>query len=298
MRHIVLIVLVMAFLSASGIAAAGPPDPASPVPVLSAAPYYHLRVVRVTGADASQGAAVRCDGFCGRPIVAPAEEAWGTPAQLEALAKGLGGTRAMPVTGYVVQPEASGTARFEATIYPGETSVRLRFAGKVPGEAGGTHDLTLELLPPGGGEALAEARVLAAPQRTVAIAAPSPLAGEWLVLAVTALAPAEAERRIAAERPIEIVAGEVIPPKLVEKAQPVYPAAARKEGRQGKIVVQSVVDEAGHVRAPVLLSVPDGCEDLAASVVDAVSRWKYAPATRNGEPVAVYFTVTVNFALE
>jgi TonB family protein len=293
-----LLVVMAVVLGASGLSLAGPPDPAAVPSIASAAPYYHLRVVRVTGAEASLGAAVRCDGFCGRPIVAPAEEAWGTPAQLDALAKGLGGTRAMPVTGYVVQPEASGTAHFEATIYPGETSVRLRFAGKAPAEAGGTHDLTLELLPPGGGEALAEARVLAAPQRTVAIAAPSPLAGEWLVLAVTALAPAEAERRIAAEQPIEIVAGEVIPPKLIERAQPVYPAAARKERRQGKIVVQSVIDEAGHVRAPVLLSVPDSCEDLAASVVDAVSHWKYAPATRNGKPVAVYFTVTVNFALE
>ena len=298
MRHAVLILLVMALFFVSGIAAAGPPDPASPIPVLSAAPYYHLRVVRVTGADASRGAAVGCDGFCGRPIVAPAEEAWGTPLQLDAIAKGLGGARAEAVTGFIVQPDPSGTARFEATVYPGETGVRLRFAGKAPSDGNAPHDLSLELLPLGGGTALAEARVLAAPQRTVAIAAPSPLAGEWIVLAVTALAPAEAERKIATDAPIEIVSGDVTPPKLIEQTQPVYPPAARKERRQGSVVVQSVIDTEGHVRAPVLLQVPDGCEDLAASVVEAVSRWKYAPATRGGKPVTVYFTVTVRFKLE
>ncbi|MCU0231898.1 MAG: energy transducer TonB, partial [Acidobacteria bacterium] len=122
--------------------------------------------------------------------------------------------------------------------------------------------------------------------------------GEWLVLAVTALAPSEAERRIAAEEPIELVAGEIEPPTLLEKIEPVYPPTARKEGRQGKVIIQAVIDTQGHVRAPTLLKVPEGCEDLAAAVVDAVSRWKYAPATRNGVPVTAYFTVVINFKLE
>ena len=298
MRHAVLIVLAMVLLSASGIAEAGPPDPASPIPVLSAAPYYHLRVVRVTGADASRGAAVRCEGFCGRPIVAPAEEAWGTPEQLAALARGLGGARAMPVTGFIVKPDATGASRFEATVYPGETVLRLRFTGKAPVDENAPHDLTLELLPVGGGEALAEARVLAASQRTVAIAAPSPLPGEWVVLAVTALTPVEAERRVEQNEAIQLARPPVEPPRLVEKIDPVYPSTAKQEGRQGKVIVQAVVDVEGRVRAPVLLSVPEGCEDLAASAVDAVSRWRYAPATLNGKPVPVYFTVVVNFALE
>ncbi|MCU0225318.1 MAG: energy transducer TonB [Acidobacteria bacterium] len=298
MRMPLLLGLMAVVLVASGLSLAGPPDPPATPSIASAAPYYHLRVVRVTGAEASLGAAVRCDGFCGRPIVAPAEEAWGTPAQLDALAKGLGGTRAMPVTGYIVRPDPSGTARFEATVYPGETSVRLRFTGKAPIDGDAPHDLSLELLPMDGGVALAEARVLAAPQRTVAIAAPSPLAGEWLVLAVTALAPSEAERRIAADTPIELVVGEIEAPTLLEKVEPAYPPAARKEGRQGKVIIQAVIDAEGHVRAPTLLKVPEGCEDLAAAVVDSVSRWKYAPATRHGVPVTVYFTVVVNFKLE
>lgn len=264
----------------------------------SARPYYHLRVVRVTGAEASRGAALGCDGFCGRPIVAPAEEAWGTPAQLDAIAKGLGGARAEAVTGFIVQPDASGAARFEATVYPGETAVRLQFAATPPQETNAPHDLTLELRPLGGGVPLAEARVLAASQRTVAIAAPSPLDGEWIVLAVTALSPAEAEHAIAAEKPIELVRDDIVGPRLVERIDPVYPPSARAEKRQGKVIVQGVVDTTGRVRAPVLLKVPEGCEDLAASVVDAVSRWRYEPATIDGNPVPVYFTIVVKFALE
>jgi protein TonB len=271
---------------------------APPAPADAARPYYHLRVVRVSGSEASPGAAVGCDGFCGRPIVAPTDEAWGTKGQLDALARGLGGTRAQAVSGFVVAPGADGAARFEATVYPGETGVRLRFTGKLPGAPGALHDLTLELLPLDGGEPLAEARVLAAAQRTVAVAAPSPLVGEWVVLAVTVLAPAEAERRIAESESIQLIRDPIEPPRLIERVDPVYPPVAREEQRTGKVIVQAVVDAEGSVRAPVLLKVPEGCEDLAAAVVEAVSRWRYVPATLDGKPVPVYITIVTNFKLE
>ncbi len=91
MRKTVLLVLMVVVLVASGLSLAGPPDSPAANSIASAAPYYHLRVVRVTGAEASLGAAVRCDGFCGRPIVAPTEEAWGTPAAARCVGEGTGG---------------------------------------------------------------------------------------------------------------------------------------------------------------------------------------------------------------
>jgi TonB family protein len=39
---------------------------------------------------------------------------------------------------------------------------------------------------------------------------------------------------------------------------------------------------------------PNGLGDAAA---DAVRRWRFAPATYQGRPIDVYYTVTVNFKL-
>jgi hypothetical protein len=32
--------------------------------------------------------------------------------------------------------------------------------------------------------------------------------------------------------------------------------------------------------------------------VDAVSKWRFKPATREGEPVAVFYLVTVSFSVQ
>ena len=116
----------------------------------------------------------------GWPIIAPSEEAWGTPEQLTALAHALGGERADAVTGFIVQPGLDGEARFEGTVYPGEAAVRVSFEARPPAEPGAPHDLQLVVLPLGGGIPLAEIRVLAGTDRTVAVAAPCSSAWTWL----------------------------------------------------------------------------------------------------------------------
>jgi periplasmic protein TonB len=37
---------------------------------------------------------------------------------------------------------------------------------------------------------------------------------------------------------------------------------------------------------------------LDQAALDAVRQWKFEPATRAGEPVDVYYNLTVNFRLE
>ncbi len=37
---------------------------------------------------------------------------------------------------------------------------------------------------------------------------------------------------------------------------------------------------------------------LHEEAVKAIQQWKFRPATLNGEPVAVYYNLTVNFRLE
>ena len=258
---------------------------------------YHLRVVRVAGTSEYRGAALGCGKTCGRPIVVPAEEAWGTPSQLDGLARALGGERADAVTGFIVLPGPDGAARFEGTVYPGEAVVGLAFSARTPATPGAPHDLTLTLTPADGGEPLAEARVLSVSERTVAIAAPSPVEGEWLVLAVTTLDPAAAEARLTRGRPAEDAGGPVTHPELIDKVLPLYTPQAKNEGRQGKVILDAVIDAEGRVRAPMVLRVDPGIEDLAASAVEAVEKWRYRPSMRDGQPVAVHLTIMVEFAL-
>ena len=97
------------------------------------------------------------------------------------------------------------------------------------------------------------------------------------------------------EPPIRI-GGEVVPPELITKVQPVYPEIARKARVQGVVIVEAIIDKQGNVTdARVLRGLPMGVSEAAAA---AIQKWKYKPAMLNGRPVSVYLTVTVTFTLQ
>ena len=99
----------------------------------------------------------------------------------------------------------------------------------------------------------------------------------------------------AAEGPPYRVGGEVVPPRKISGDQPVYTEAARRARIQGVAILEALIDERGEVTsARVLKGLPMGLDDAA---VDAVKTWKFTPAMRRGEPVAVYFILTVDFRL-
>lgn len=87
----------------------------------------------------------------------------------------------------------------------------------------------------------------------------------------------------------------IAPPKKVIDVRPIYPAAAREARIQGVVVMDIAVDPAGRVSAAkILRSVPE----LDQAAVDAVKQWEFTPTLKNGTPVGVVMTVTVNFTLQ
>ena len=100
----------------------------------------------------------------------------------------------------------------------------------------------------------------------------------------------------AASQPMK-VEGEVQRPELLHSVQPAYPESARKEKLEGITVVKTVIDEQGTVRDPEIAT-SSGHEVLDRAAVDAVSQWKFKPATLKGKPVAVVYSITVRFATE
>ena len=88
------------------------------------------------------------------------------------------------------------------------------------------------------------------------------------------------------------------PMQLLSGSGPVYPVIARAEGMEGMVVVRYGVAVDGRVvNATVVLAEPPGMFEQAA--LDAVRSWRYNPAIRDGEPVAVSNIVsTVRFQLD
>ncbi len=85
-------------------------------------------------------------------------------------------------------------------------------------------------------------------------------------------------------------------PQEIDRAIPRYPPAARRAGVEGAVVVRGIVRRDGTIdNVEVIKDLPQGLGDEARR---AVSRWRFRPATYRGEPIDVYYTVTVNFRLQ
>lgn len=84
-------------------------------------------------------------------------------------------------------------------------------------------------------------------------------------------------------------------PHVIERIDPQYPAEARAARIQGLVILEAIIDQNGRVTdLQVLKSLPYGLDQAA---MEAVRQWRFAPATKDGQPVAVVFNLTVNFKL-
>ena len=91
------------------------------------------------------------------------------------------------------------------------------------------------------------------------------------------------------------VDGEVRRPEKVSAPQPQYTEAARKQRIQGAVVVRTIIGEGGCVLATQTLEGPS--DDLIEQAAHAIRQWRFRPATLHGQPVAVYYDLTVDFRL-
>lgn len=91
------------------------------------------------------------------------------------------------------------------------------------------------------------------------------------------------------------VGGGVSSPQLVFRVEPEYSEEARKAKFQGTVVLSIIVDEQGLPRGfKVVRPLGLGLDDRA---IEAVKKWRFRPAYKDGKPVAVMASVEVNFRL-
>jgi periplasmic protein TonB len=87
----------------------------------------------------------------------------------------------------------------------------------------------------------------------------------------------------------------IVAPRAIYDPEPEYSDEARRVKYQGVLVVSLVVDPQGQARnIRVARSLGMGLDEKA---IEAVKKWRFAPGTKDGIPVAVQVNVEVNFRL-
>lgn len=86
-------------------------------------------------------------------------------------------------------------------------------------------------------------------------------------------------------------------PVPVNKPQPVYPSSLLGKGVGGRVLVSCSVDSAGAVSATTVKQ-SSGHPDLDRAAVNAVTKWKFKPATKDGRAIKATCVVPFNFEVK
>lgn len=83
------------------------------------------------------------------------------------------------------------------------------------------------------------------------------------------------------------------PPTPLRTQAPRYPAELRRDGITGMVSISVTIDEKGAVTsATVTKSTNPGFDNAA---LEAVRQWKFKPAKKGGQPVAVTVVLPIRF---
>jgi TonB family protein len=84
----------------------------------------------------------------------------------------------------------------------------------------------------------------------------------------------------------------------LERTNPAYPMGALTTGKEGWVMLSFVISPTGDVTEPMIED-SSGVEDFERAALRAVEKWKYKPATQDGEPVEQAMVKTrIYFQLE
>jgi periplasmic protein TonB len=93
-----------------------------------------------------------------------------------------------------------------------------------------------------------------------------------------------------------VLIGARIDPRYASALQPAYPPGMIREGREGVVVLRVLIGVDGRVKAIEPIA-SDGDAFLAATRKQALGKWRFLPATRDGEAVEGWREMTVRFRL-
>jgi len=86
-------------------------------------------------------------------------------------------------------------------------------------------------------------------------------------------------------------------PRFARDFQPAYPPAMRRAGQEGRVSVRVLVGVDGRVKDIALISSP-GDDFFQATRRQAMAKWRFKPATRDGVPVEAWRVMNLRFVLD
>jgi TonB family protein len=86
-------------------------------------------------------------------------------------------------------------------------------------------------------------------------------------------------------------------PRVLREVKPTYTAEAMRAKVQGSVFLECVVLPDGSVGRVEVVKSLDPTFGLDQEAIKAARQWRFAPATRFGEPVAVLVTIALDFTL-
>jgi len=89
----------------------------------------------------------------------------------------------------------------------------------------------------------------------------------------------------------------VVAPHVIRQINPAYSPEAMRHKLQGSVAVQFVVGADGTVQNPRIIRSLDATYGLDDEALKAVRQWRFAPGTKDGQPVPILTTAEVMFAL-
>jgi protein TonB len=102
--------------------------------------------------------------------------------------------------------------------------------------------------------------------------------------------------------PLTVQADDTIYTKVDENPVPVktppprYPPSLKRDGVSGVVAVTTVIDESGAVASTSVAK--SSHPDFEAPALEAVAKWKFKPAKKDGAAVKVKVTLPLRFSVE
>ncbi len=83
------------------------------------------------------------------------------------------------------------------------------------------------------------------------------------------------------------------PPMPTKTVAPAYPSDLKREGVTGMVTMSITVDEKGNVANPVVKK--STRPEFEQPAIDAILKWKFEPAKKDGKPVSVQVVIPLKF---
>ena len=78
--------------------------------------------------------------------------------------------------------------------------------------------------------------------------------------------------------------------------KPEYPDRARREGKEGRVLLRVLVDEGGRSKS-VEVNRSSGSEALDRAAAEGIKRWRFSPARYGNKPVESWVKIPIDFRL-